>query len=108
MYPTVEREARHAGLYVAWKHGVTHATLESCQGQIPAYLTTQDTRKRTFDSATNSEVPVMVARHFREAGLMVPRTDDELSTACQAIISNDNRPQNYQNRLGKERECYCR
>lgn len=88
--PAVERGFRHAGPYVSWKHGVTRATLESCQSENDAYLATQETRDRTTsDVVTLVEVPAKVARRFHEAGRIVTRTDVELATLCQAIIANE-------------------
>lgn len=41
----------------------------------------------------------LVACRFGKAGGMVPCTDAELSTACQAIIANENHLRNDRNRL---------
>lgn len=43
VYPAIQREICHAGPFVAWKHGVTSATLESCQAEISEYLATKKT-----------------------------------------------------------------
>lgn len=97
VYPTVERDFRHEAAYVAWNANHPRATLSSCQKEIDGYLSrVRENECRTGggdgnqDNCGSQAVSELVANHFREEGRMVPRTDVELSTACQAIIVNEN------------------
>lgn len=97
LYPVVEYEIRHPGPYLAWKHGVISTTLESCQPDIDSHLVKHSKKTRQGGISASGrfhgmfEVPALVARRFREADHMVPRTEVELATEFQAIISNENR-----------------
>lgn len=108
----VECEVRHAGTYIAWKYGVTRASLKSWQTVITSYLATQETRARVGSGdgggGNPAEVPVTVSGCFREMVRMVPCTDVKLAIAYQDYIDIEPRSPNDRNRLGEERERYHR
>lgn len=96
MYQVAERESRHPGMYVTWKHRVNRAKLEWCQAELDSYLDQpcEETRSGCVSASGGGsracEMPVVVARCFRELGRMVLRTEVEIITAYRAMIENEN------------------
>lgn len=82
------------------------AKLEPYQAKITTYVDPQETHARDGSGDTGLGNPVKVsptvAHRFHKSGRIVPRTDVELTTACQAIITNETRLLNDQNRPGEE------